>query len=498
MIYLLITLLFLILLSGVSFSYSYLIGTSLKMIGMLPLLPELMMAVTCIITIITTIYKVKGTLFGFKDYDITMSLPVKTDTVVASRLMLLYAINLIFVLIVMLPADIVYGILANASPAFYILSLLSLFFIPLVPMVVAAVIGTVIAAAAARFKHSNLVNIVILFATLIGIMAFSFKIQDSQEMLGEMSTVLTKQVDGLYPLAGMYKAAVCEYDLLSFLIFIMVSVLAFALFSKLVGILFKSLNSYMSASRAKSNYRLGQLEQTSPFKALFRKELKRYFNSPLYVMNTAVGIVMMTIGAIATIFLKPETIARLLEIPQAGSYIGTYAPIAIAMCVALTDITASSVSLEGKNLWILKSSPVSMKTIFNSKIAVNLLMTLPAIFLDGIIITLGLKLELTELVILWVMPGVYAFFISISGLLINLKLPNLNWTTEITVIKQSAAVLVVMLVGLIAAAIPVLLIIALSLNAVVVNAITSAVLAVVSFLLYHYLNTRGAKLFSSL
>ena len=46
------------------------------------------------------------------------------------------------------------------------------------------------------------------------------------------------------------------------------------------------------------------------------------------------------------------------------------------MCIAsmfyLVVQQAFSISLEGKNVWILQSSPIRVKTILNSKIAVNL------------------------------------------------------------------------------------------------------------------------------
>ena len=495
--YLLGIFLFLIL-SATSFFYSYGIGSTLKLIGMLELLPEFMMAITCVITIFTTIYKVKGTVFGFKDYDVTMSLPVQTGAIVASRLALLYIINIIFTIIVILPANLVYGILSKASPAFYFLSILMVFFVPLVPMVVASVIGTVIAVIASRFRHSNMLNLILSITFLSVFMIISFQTPDSDEVIGEMSAALTKQVDDLYPLARMYRTAICNYSLQSIVLFIGISLLVFLLFSKIVGALFKTINSSIVANRTKANYKIGQLEQASPFKALYRKELKRYFSSSLYVMNTGFGIVMMTIGSIAVLFFSPESLAQILEIPQGAKFLTSMLPIAVTMCVSMSCTTANSISLEGKNLWILKSSPVSPKTIFNSKIAVNLLITIPAIFINGIIITIGIGLKLTDLLILLAMPIAYAFFIAISGLIINLKLPKLEWTTEVTVIKQSAAVLVSMLIGMVIVFIPAILIFTVPINPLIINGIAIVVVALLSMLLYRYLTTKGEQLFSTL
>jgi ABC-2 type transport system permease protein len=491
-------LIFSIFLAIVSFAYSYAIGTTLKMIGFLDLLPELLMAVTCIITLITTIYKVKGTLFGFKDYDIVMSLPAKTADIVASRLILLYIINIVFTLIVMVPNSIAYGILAKASPIFYVISIVSIFFIPLVPMIVATIIGTIIALVSAKFRHSSLINLLINIALIIGIFYVSTTI-DSEEKLARISTTITNQVDGIYPLAKMYRMAVCDFNLLSILLFLSISILTFIIFSIIIGNKFKTINSVIAANYTKGNYKVGDLIQASPFRALYRKELKRFFSSSLYVMNTAIGMVMMTIGAIATLFMSPETLAQVMETPGLENYLTIVAPLFISMCVAMTYITACSISLEGKNLWILKASPIKSKTIFNSKIAVNLTITIPPIILDSIIIGLGLKLSIIEFIILLIMPITYAFFTAILGLHVNLKLPNMNWTTEVTVIKQSAASMVALLAGMIAVGIPIALIIVLSnINTTMLLGLITIVLILITIGMYQLLITKGSKILGTL
>ncbi len=493
------TVFIILLIAAASFLYSYGVGTTLQMIGMLELLPELMMAITCMITIVTTIYKVKGTLFGFKDFDVIMSLPVKTSYIATSRMLLLYLINITFTLIIMLPANLAYGILAQAEVSFYAISLLTVLFIPLLPMVIAAVIGTLIAIVAARFRHSNVINLIITFALFAGFMLFSFTIGDSEEKLGELSAAMTKQVDGLYPLARMYRIAVCEYNFFSIILFILISITSFILFAWIVGLRFKAINTFMASNHTKANYKMGNLEQTSPFIALYQKEIKRYFSSTLYVMNTAFGIVMMTMGAIATLFISPETLAQVMEVPQISQYIGALAPIFVSMCVAMTFVTACSISLEGKNLWILKAAPVSSQTIFNSKIAVNLTVTIPAVVVDAILITIGLKLSLGAFILLLVMPTVYAFFIAIVGLIVNLKLPKLNWTTEVIVIKQSAATLVTTFIGLFIVMVPTVLFFILhNVNSLLLNGLITLIVAAITICMYQYLNTKGAKLLSSL
>lgn len=489
---------FLSLVAG-SFLYSYGIGTTLKLINMLDLLPELVMAVTCLITLITTIYKVKGTLFGFKDYDLIMALPIRNSIVVLSRLVLLYVINITFTLIIMIPAAIAYGILSGASIYFYAISLLTVFFIPIIPMIVAAVIGTVIAVIASRFRHSNLFNLIFTFGFLIGIMAIGFLAGDSEEVLGQMSAALTRQVDQIYPLARMYRLAVCEFDITSILLFLLLSILTAAIFAYAVGIKFKTINTGIAAAGTKAGYKIGNQVQSTPFMTIYRKELRRLFSSSLYITNTAFGLVMMIAGSAATLFMSQETLEKVLEIPQLTNFIGGMAPLVVSVCVTMTYITACSLSLEGKNLWILKAAPVKAETIFLSKIAVSLTVTLPAIFISGILMTIGLKLSMAEAVILLVLPTIYALFTAVAGLLINLVLPNLNWNAEVSVIKQSAASMVAIFGGMLVVVPPAVLIFVLpDVKPVYTNAGAAIVILVMTLLLYHYLINQGSKLFQKL
>lgn len=491
--------LFAIFLAFVSFMYSYVLGMSLKTFHSMDLLPEIMMAVTCIVTLITTIYKVKGTLFGFKDYDLIMSLPVKTSRIVASRLVLLYIVNIAFTLIIMLPAGIAYGLLKEASYKFYIITLLTVWFIPLFPMILATLIGTVVTLIASRFRHTNIANIILTFSLLTAYMIFSARSSTSPQALGEMSAVLSNKTDRIYPLARMYKSAVCEFNIGSLLFFVSISIVSFILFSWIVGLEFKKINTLATSARVKANYKIKTLKVEKPLIAMYKKELSRYFSSSLYVMNTAFGIVMMTIAAVALLFMRPESFAAILVVPELADKFVFFAAAILAFCIAMSSTTACSISLEGKNLWIIKSLPVSANTIFLSKAAVNLTITVPAILLDSIIIAIGLKTTLMEFLLLFMLPTTYALFIASLGLIVNLKFPNLNWTTEVMVIKQSAATMISVFAGMFIGAIPfILLILNTGLQPVYVDMILILLLITATWGMYKYLNSKGKKLFLSL
>jgi len=161
---------------GMFFMYSYLLASQLKKFGMISSMeyvPGWMMAAASLATFFTTVYKTHGVLLGFKDYEQIMSLPIPVETVIASRILLLYLLNVFYTLIIMIPAGIVYIMEGEPLTSFYVLFPVTLLFVPLVPIVAAAGLGIGISMISSRFKHRNAVTLVTSFLLVIGILAFS-------------------------------------------------------------------------------------------------------------------------------------------------------------------------------------------------------------------------------------------------------------------------------------------------------------------------------------
>ncbi len=484
---------FVVLLSGVSFTYSMMIGIGLKMYHCMELLPAIMMSVTCMITLITTVFKIKGIIFGFRDYDLVMSLPISTGAVVISRLLLLYILNFLFVIIMIIPMMIAYGILVRPGILFYLIGTITMFFIPLVPIVIASLLGVAIAYAASKFKHSNLFNILFLVVFLILIMIFSFRINNNGQALVEMSKELTARINVMYPLAGMYTDAVIQYNILALLSFLSISAAAFLLYAVVVKAVFQKINTIIMTGNYHSNYKLEGLKVSTPFRALYRKELKRFFGSALYCVNTGVGIVMLTLGAVALIFVDPY---KAIGDTKTVNTIINMTPLYISFCMIMTCTTMVSISLEGKNLWIMKSLPITPKLIYLSKIALNLTIAAPAV-IDVIIIGIALKMGFMKILLLLLLTVACTVFTAFYGLLINLLLPNFSWTSETVVIKNSAATMVTVFSSMVYVAILFIFI-------MVLPTITAAYLcyflltAVLDILLFTVLMTYGKKRYNFL
>ena len=245
--------------------------------------------------------------------------------------------------------------------------------------------------------------------------------------------------------------------------------------------------------RYKADYKMGELKTSSPLKSLFKKELKRYFASNVYVMNTGFGIVILVIIAIALPFVDLNNITA--EIDLSGT-IGDVFPMLITFCIATSCTTMASISIEGKNLWVIKSLPLSVGKIFLSKVLVNLSIIIPA-FVATVVIGITLKVPFIQGLIVFIAIIFFSLFVAIYGLVINLSFPNLSWTTETTIVKQSTSSMISVFtgLGLVAVQYGLWMVTGSSMSG---NLIFIGILIVLNLLLYKRLNSTGIKQFQKL
>lgn len=122
---------------------------------------------------------------------------------------------------------------------------------------------------------------------------------------------------------------------------------------------------------------------------------------------------------------------------------GTLTALAIAavcMLATMNDMTAPSISMEGKNLWIAQSIPVSGWQVLKAKLKLHVYITLPPVLFCGCCVGYVMKMNLTNWVEMLAMASLFVLFTATNGLVIGLKMPNLNWTNEIVALKQSFGV----------------------------------------------------------
>ena len=162
----------------------------------------------------------------------------------------------------------------------------------------------------------------------------------------------------------------------------------------------------------------------------------------------------------------------------------------------LSSITSSSISLEGKSFYILKSLPIKSSKILLAKVLTSNLIVIPIILISDIIFFVSFKPELFDIISIILISIIMPTFVGILGLLINLKYPKMNATSDTEVVKQSMSSMIAVFGGMIIAAILIGFIIAMSSNLAVI--IEIVVLSILTIILYKILLKYGERRFKEI
>lgn len=444
-----------------------------------------------------SVFNTYSSLYHAKDNDFLLSMPIPTSRILLVRLSGVYAMGLMYELIVMIPTLLIWF----AKAPFSVTGTVHVLLIPLVLsvliLVLSAILGWVVALIATKVKHKNIITVVISLVFIaayyyVYAMAYSFL----QTLLLNLETIGSNLKTVLYPLYHMGLAA--EGKIFSMLIFTVI-VMAAGVITYLV--LSHSFLKLATTNRgaAKNIYKEQPAKVTSTHSALLRKEFRRFTGSANYMLNCGLGIILMPVSAAALLW-KAEFVRQFITMQALDAYIPLLATATVCLLMTMNDIAAPSVSLEGKNLWITQSLPVAGRQALRAKLHLHLLLTfIPAVPLVVVLEWL-IKPGLLYGILIPVASTLFTLLMAEIGLSLNLKMPNLNWTSEIVPIKQSVPVTVALFGGwlMVAALAGIYILLRNVMNIRTYLVLVCVALFIAAGWLHHWLMTKGAKIFETL
>lgn len=446
-----------------------------------------------------SVFNTYSGLYMAKDNSMLLAMPVKPGNLLVARLSGVYAMGLMYELLVMIPALIVYYMTAETGILTVVFPILVTFVISFFVLSLSAVLGWVVALISSKTGNKSFVVVAV---SLIFIFAYLYLYNRAASLL--QTVVSSPETAGnfirgsLYPVYQMGIAAVG--DIKAFLIF---TAAAAAVSGIIYFVLSRSYVKICTVQRGekKKEYRMQTSKAGSLNNALFKKEIKRFISSPNYMLNCGLGIVMMIIAA-AAVLIKGDFISGLIfeTMGLDKGFASVVACGAVCFISCMNDITAPSVSLEGKNIWILHSFPVSGWQALKAKLKLHLVMTVIPLLILTASIEIVIKPGVLCGILIPAAASVFVIFMAEFGLVVNLLVPNLDWSSEIVPIKQSMGVMAVLFGGWVFAA-AVFGLYALVYNFIgpeIYMAAAGLVLAGASFAMMKWLKKRGTEIFENL
>lgn len=449
-----------------------------------------------------SVFNTYSGLYMAKDNELLLSLPIPPTKILLVRLCGVYLMSVLYSEIVWIPTLINYFIYGNPTFVSAVNSVLLGLIIPLLVTVLTCIFGWLLAFMISRVPNKNLFT-VIFSVVFIALYYFAYsKINRFLTSFGLYAEKTEKIIRSwMYPVYALGKGG--AGDVISMAVFtLIVLLLAFLCLFIMSKTYVRVLTSGKTGK--KTVYKEKERKANAVSKALFIRELKRYISSPVYLLNTGLGILFLPVLAVISVIKADALGTALLMASAMLERLYDLAPViavtVVCMILSINNISAPSVSLEGKTLWLIRSLPIETSEIIKAKERLHIVLNIIPAVITVTVFGIVLK-ETAETVILMALAvAVYVFFTADLGLTLNLLMPNLIWTNETAPVKQGMSVVICLFGGWVIS----LLISAVGYFAVAYLSVTAYLTAVIVVfliayrLLNRFLREKGKEIFESL
>lgn len=403
-----------------------------------------MAAICLILNIAGSVFWGSGLLLSNTNDGAQLALPIRLSILTVSKLFILYVAAAFLDILLLLPMVVLFGMTTGAGLLFYLIMVVNVLLLPIIPCLLGTIIGAgiyhILRNPSALIVRMKTILVAVL---LLAYMVFMFwKFPDISK--GGFRFRFTPAA--LFSFGCRYIKSLLQHNILSLSVYWTVILL-------IGGLLLHSLMTINrswycnSDSGNKISAPIGSKAfiPSGAISALFKRERCRYFSTPVYMMNTACGFLFAVVFVVLT-GIANEKVTPYIDLfsdyfqiaPAATDVLYVYA---LTILISLSSTTCASISIEGKQIEVLKSLPISAQDVFRAKIRFHLSLSTPIILILNTALTLLLQFPWYTAILGYIMPLSFSAFAGVSGYLLNLLLPNFEWDNVTQIIKQSLPVM---------------------------------------------------------
>ena len=237
----------------------------------------------------------------------------------------------------------------------------------------------------------------------------------------------------------------------------------------------------------KSESKVYRSWQKSPFMALYRREIANFVTSYLYMLNSGLGAILIIVLAISLCFMSPDALFSSIGLSNSREFL----LLLLAGCLSISNPAAVSISLEGEEIWLLQTLPVSMRQIMMAKLALTVSLHVTALLLGLPVLTWRFSLGGLQVVDLVLISLAYSLFTALQGLVVNFHYPKFIWDNEMIVIKQSFSAILSGGIGILVLVFPLCLSLLFGMDLEMSLRISALGLLLLAVVLYRHLIKQG-------
>ncbi len=415
--------------------------------GMTWLMYAMAAALACVLSFVFTMFYAQGAIFEAKDNELLLSMPIPPSAILGSRMGALYFLNLLFCVAIMGAVGVLRAMDGGLQALNVVIFLVCIPLLALIGTTLSCLLGWLVSLLTRRMRHkalfSLLLSLVFMGFYFYAMLGLSEHLQAILANSGNIADAFRKVLLPFYAMG----TAITEGDLVQLLIFAACCVVPFALVYLLLSRSFIRIVTTKVGAK-QTEYKGGPVKASSVVWSLTKKDLARFFNSSTYMLNCGLGLVFSLILGIATLVSGNALLNFLLKtyahMEDAGTLAPYFVPVVLGLLAGMAYICAPSISVEGKNFWILESLPLKVKDILKSKLLFHLVIAVPFSLASSLLVVIGMPMTAVQAVIVFLFPLLAHIFCATVSMVTGLYTARLDFPSEAKAVKSTACSLIPM------------------------------------------------------
>ncbi|WP_425447556.1 putative ABC transporter permease subunit [Dethiothermospora halolimnae] len=398
-----------------------------------------------------TFYIIKSFYFS-NDLNYYLFLPIKSHELLLGKFIIVLLNQYLIQGFFFLPMVIVYGTKASKGLIYYMYSLIVFVLFPIVPLVLASIISMVIMRFSKFSKHKDLFKLLsgimsVVIVILINVIMrryldFNTDSEDINTIIDTMRHSQNNKVLSIFfqakPASNALSNSGGLQGILEIVLFLLSTVIGVFIYLIIGKKLYLKGARGLNESGKKNKKIKVRFSKRSKVIAYVIYEIKTIVRTPTFAISYFIT------GNIWLVYIIIYPIISDMGLREIGQFINNtsgYYTILISIGITMLSFISNPifytpVSRNGRNFIINKFIPISYKEQIKGKIIVSVIVGgISLIVYIVLMIILKVKASFILLYILSVAP--LLTYISISGLMIDMDSPKLNWESENEIIKNN-------------------------------------------------------------
>lgn len=500
--------------------FSYTVTKQLKKINQTYAFVNILLLMNFMILFVKSVFESLNVLYFSKDLKILLRMPLKSKDILHGKIFNMIISEYQMEIIMLAIPMVVYGLIAKVGTLFYLYMLLILLIIPVIPIMLTSIVIAVIMRFTNFIKDkSKVMYITIIFAFfIVSLLTTNFNAPKNftvtifQDLILQANG-LAESVADRFILIKPIMNTLLNYNNIegarNFIIYFLENI-----FLYIVGIYFMSkiylkgaigttVNSKKSKNIENTDLCLNDFKSKALKQSYIEKEKLTLKRTPIFFVQCLLMPILYPISVlfVIVVFLEfskwvgLDLWEKFNEI-SATSF-GTAIFIAVGQVFYMMNFNSIiAVSRESKNAKLIKYLPISLKKQFNFKLSVGIQVNM----ITTIIVSICNYIFTNNLF------GAILVFISLMllniigekiKLLIDLKNPQINWTSEYTMMKQNTNVMYMLFYTLIIAGVIFAISIFITNNSLY-KLFTLLICVIADIILNEYIRKNQKKLFNKI